>query len=213
MEVLDNATQDIIDELGGRQKKIYLFIRQFINENGYPPTIRDICSSVGLNSTSTVHGHLNRLEKKGLIRRDPTKTRAIILSDTNSATKQKSMQLPVIGKVTAGAPILAFENIEEYVPLPESLVRDEHSFVLHVRGESMIGAGIYNGDYMIVRQQSYADDGDIVVALIDDEATVKRIFYEDKKVRLQPENPTMEPMYFDRVQILGKVTGLFRRVR
>ncbi|MDD3244352.1 MAG: transcriptional repressor LexA [Eubacteriales bacterium] len=202
-----------LDDLGGKQKKIYYFIKDYLEENGYPPSVRDICEAVGLSSTSTVHGHLNRLEKKGLIRRDHSKTRAIGLIDVDLETKSKAMTVPMVGQVTAGMPILAVENIEEYFPLPASFVRDEHSFVLRVQGESMIEAGIYDGDYIVVRQQSYADDGDIVVALIEDESTVKRFFHDGKRIRLQPENPTMDPMYFDEVSILGKVTGLFRRIK
>jgi len=202
-----------VDDLGGKQKKIYFFIKDYLELNGYPPSVRDICEAVGLSSTSTVHGHLKRLEKKGLIRRDQSKTRAIGLLDVELETKSKAMTVPMVGQVTAGSPILAVENIEEYFPLPASFVRDEHSFVLNVKGESMIDAGIYDGDYIVVRQQNYADDGDIVVALIEDESTVKRFFREGKRIRLQPENPTMEPMYFDEVSILGKVTGLFRRIK
>ena len=184
-----------------------------MSKRGVSPVVREICDAVGAKSTSTVHGHLNRLEKRGLIRRDPSKPRAIEILDEDAEARAKSMTVPIVGKVTAGEPILAFENIEEYIPLPASLVRDENSFVLQIRGESMIGAGIMNDDFVIVRRQNYADDGDIVVALLGDEATVKRFFYENKNVRLQPENPTMEPIITHEVTILGKVTGLFRRIR
>lgn len=204
---------ETLEDLGGKQKKIYFFIKSYLEEYGYPPSVRDICEAVGLSSTSTVHGHLNRLEKKGLIKRDHSKTRAIGLNDIDFETRSKAMAIPVVGRVTAGAPILAVENIEEYLPFPANFVRDENSFVLQVRGESMIDAGILDGDCIIVRQQTYADDGEIVVALIEDEATVKRFFHDGKRIRLQPENPTMEPMYFDEVTILGKVTGLFRRIK
>lgn len=202
-----------LDELSGKQKKVFLFLKSFIDERGYPPSVREICDAVGAKSTSTVHGHLNRLEKRGLIHRDPAKPRAIEILDEDAEARAKSMTVPIVGKVTAGEPILAYENIEEYIPLPASLVRDENSFVLQIRGESMIDAGILNDDFVIVRRQNYADDGDIVVALIEDEATVKRFFTENRKIRLQPENPTMEPIILDDVVILGKVTGLFRRVR
>lgn len=202
-----------LDELSGKQKKVFLYLKTFIEEKGYPPSVREICDAVGAKSTSTVHGHLNRLEKRGLIRRDPSKPRAIEILDEDAEARSKSMTVPIVGKVTAGEPILAYENIEEYIPLPASLVRDENSFVLQIRGDSMIGAGIMNDDYVIVRRQNYADDGDIVVALLGDEATVKRFFYENKNVRLQPENPAMEPIITRDVTILGKVTGLFRRIR
>ncbi|MGI5878932.1 MAG: transcriptional repressor LexA [Christensenellales bacterium] len=202
-----------LDELSGKQKKVFLYLKTFIEEKGYPPSVREICDAVGAKSTSTVHGHLNRLEKRGLIRRDPSKPRAIEILDEDAEARSKSMTVPIVGRVTAGEPILAYENIEEYIPLPASLVRDENSFVLQIRGDSMIGAGIMNDDYVIVRRQNYADDGDIVVALLGDEATVKRFFYENKNVRLQPENPAMEPIITRDVTILGKVTGLFRRIR
>ena len=204
---------DAIDELGGKQKKVYQFIKTYTDEHGYPPSVREICVAVGLKSTSTVHGHINRLKSKGLLKRDPSKPRAIEILDEDNEARQKAMTVPIIGKVTAGQPILAYENVEEYIPLPASFVRDEHSFVLRVSGESMINAGIFDGDFVVVRQQNYADDGEIVVALIEEEATVKRFFLEGKKVRLQPENPTMDPIIVDDVRILGKVTGLFRRVK
>lgn len=206
---------EVIEDLGGKQKKIYNYIKQYVEDNGYPPSVRDICEAVGLSSTSTVHGHLKRLEKKGLISRDPSKTRAISINDADSDARSKAMVIPIIGRVTAGLPILATENVEEYIPLPSSFVRDEQSFILSVVGESMIEAGINDGDNIVVRQQNYADDGDIVVALIEDEATVKRFFLEGRKVRLQPENVTMEPLIYDQeeVSVLGKVTGLYRRIR
>ncbi len=207
------ANSDLIDELGGKQKKVYQYIKSYSEEHGYPPSVREICAAVGLKSTSTVHGHINRLKKKGLLRRDPAKPRAIEILDEDNEARQKAMTVPIVGRVTAGLPILAFDNIEEYIPLPASFVRDEHSFVLKVTGESMIDAGIYDGDYIVVRQQNYADDGDIVVALLEDEATVKRFFVDGKKIRLQPENPTMEPIIVDDAKILGKVSGLFRRIK
>ncbi len=204
---------DAIDELGGKQKKVYQYIKSYTEEHGYPPSVREICAAVGLKSTSTVHGHISRLKKKGLLKRDPAKPRAIEILDEDNEARQKAMTVPVIGKVTAGQPILAYENVEEYIPLPASFVRDEHSFVLRVCGESMINAGIFDGDFVVVRQQNYADDGDIIVALIEEEATVKRFFAEGRKIRLQPENPTMLPIIVDDARVLGKVTGLFRRVK
>jgi repressor LexA len=207
------VNSDMVDELGGKQKKVYQYIKSYADEHGYPPSVREICAAVGLKSTSTVHGHISRLKKKGLLKRDPSKPRAIEILDEDNEARQKAMTVPIIGKVTAGQPILAFENIEEYIPLPASFVRDEHSFVLKVSGESMINAGIYDGDFIVVRQQNYADDGDIVVALIEEEATVKRFFLEGKKVRLQPENPTFSPIIVDDAKVLGRVTGLFRRIK
>ena len=191
------------------QKKILDFIRREIEEKGYPPSVREICAAVGLKSTSTVHAHLNNLEKKGLIRRDSTKPRALEVLD-NSVPRGRSV--PLVGKVTAGLPILATQNIEDYLTLPQSMLGHDELFCLRVQGESMIGAGIFDGDILVVRRQETIENGEIAVAMIDDEATVKRIFYEDGRVRLQPENPTMEPFYADEVAILGKVTDLFRHM-
>ena len=207
-----------INDLSGKQRKIFLYIKDYIDQKGYPPTVRDICDAVDLKSTSTVHGHLQRLEKKGLIRRDESKPRAIEVLDFETEAKAKVMSIPLVGRVTAGEPILATQNIDEYLPLPQSFVRDENSFVLQVSGESMINAGIYDNDYIVVRKQNYADDGDIVVAMINNtesEATVKRFYQEGKKIRLQPENDALNPFVFpaNEVDILGKVTGLFRRIR
>jgi len=202
-----------LEELSSRQRKVLSYIKFYTESKGYPPSVREICEAVGAKSTSTVHGHLRRLEAKGLIRRDCTKPRAIGVLDEDAEARAKSMTIPVVGKVTAGEPILAVENIEEYIPLPASFVRYENSFVLQVSGESMIEAGIMNGDYIVVRGQNCADDGDIVVALLGDEATCKRFFTHGKQIRLQPENPTMEPIIVDEAIILGKVTGLFRRIR
>jgi len=207
-----------INDLSGKQRKIFLYIKDYIDAKGYPPTVRDICDAVDLKSTSTVHGHLQRLEKKGLLRRDESKPRAIEVLDFDAEARSKVMSIPLVGRVTAGQPILAIENIEEYVPLPKSFVRDENSYVLQVSGDSMINAGIYNNDYIVVRKQNYADDGDIVVAMIHDtesEATVKRFFQEGKQIRLQPENDSLDPFILPAmdVDILGKVTGLYRRVK
>jgi len=197
-----------------RQLAILDFITQQIRAKGYPPSVREIGQAVGLYSSSTVHGHLRRLEEKGLIRRDPTKPRAIevlIEKEHESAIAPKTIQIPLVGRVTAGKPILAVENIEDWFPLPADMVHPDSSFLLAVEGESMIGAGIIPGDFVIVRQQNTAHDGDIIVALIEDEATVKRFYKESDHVRLQPENPAMEPIRTRQVSILGKVVGLIRR--
>lgn len=198
-------------ELSERQRQILEYIQKCVEEQGYPPSVREIGQAVGLSSSSTVHGHLNRLEQKGYLRRDPTKPRAIeLLSPEHRRVPYQ--QVPVVGRVTAGEPILAVENVETYVPLSKELFGDDELFVLKVRGESMIEAGILDGDWVIVRRQATAENGDIVVARIEDEATVKRFFREHGHIRLQPENPTMEPIIVDRVEILGLVTGLFRKL-
>lgn len=205
------------DGLNGQQLKVYQYIQDCLADRGYPPSVREICEAVGISSTSTAHGHLRRLEKKGLIKRDASRTRAICIVEEKFAARNNSISVPVIGKVTAGKPILAQENIEEYLPFPTSLIRDESSFILSVKGDSMIDAGIYDGDFIIVRRQDYADDGDIIVALIGEEATVKRFYLQMKTrtVRLQPENPSMEPIILpvNEVKIIGKVSGLFRKIR
>ena len=193
------------------------FIKEEVKRKGYPPSVREIGEAVGLASSSTVHGHLARLETKGLIRRDPTKPRAIEILDTEEEIhipKNQVVNVPVIGKVTAGTPITAVENIEEYFPLPDRLAPpDEHVFMLEIMGESMIDAGILDQDYVIVKQQNTANNGDIVVAMTeDDEATVKRFFKEETHIRLQPENPTMEPIILQNLTILGKVIVVFRTV-
>jgi len=198
-------------ELSERQRQILEYIRKCVEEKGYPPSVREIGQAVGLSSSSTVHGHLNRLEQKGYIRRDPTKPRAIeLLSPQHRRVPYQ--QVPVVGRVTAGEPILAVENVETYVPVSKEIFGDDELFVLKVRGESMIEAGILDGDWVIVRRQATAENGDIVVARLDDEATVKRFYREQGKIRLQPENPTMEPIITDRVEILGLVVGLFRKL-
>ncbi|MCI3194137.1 repressor LexA [Bacillus sp. HU-1818] len=201
-------------KLSKRQLDILRFIKAEVKTKGYPPSVREIGEAVGLASSSTVHGHLARLETKGLIRRDPTKPRAIEILDEEEVQipKNQVVNVPVIGKVTAGSPITAVENIEEYFPLPDRMVPpDEHVFMLEIMGESMIDAGILDKDYVIVKQQSTANNGEIVVAMTeDDEATVKRFYKEDTHVRLQPENPTMEPIILQNVSILGKVIGVFR---
>lgn len=192
-----------------KQQQIMEFIRQEIETKGYPPSVREICAAVGLKSTSTVHAHLNRLETDGYIRRDATKPRAMEVMDSQIA---KGRSVPLIGRVTAGQPILAEQNIDEYFMLPQSVIGRDDVFVLNVQGESMIEAGILDGDFVVVRQQNNAENGDIVVAMIGEEATVKRIFYEKARVRLQPENSAMEPIYAREVTVLGKVVALFRRV-
>lgn len=199
-------------DLSMRQTKILEFIKEEIRKKGYPPAVREIGEAVGLLSSSTVHGHLQTLEDKGYIRRDPTKPRAIEILDSsaNSIETKKAIQVPIVGRVTAGQPILAVENIEGTFPLPDDLVRQDNVFMLKVQGDSMIEAGILDGDYIIVRQQNVARNGEIVVALIGDEATVKRFFKERTLIRLQPENSAMEPIYSQDVSILGKVVGVFR---
>ncbi|CAM4382438.1 LexA repressor [Paenibacillus macerans] len=205
-----------MSKISSRQQAILEFIRNEVRAKGYPPSVREIGEAVGLASSSTVHGHLDRLEKKGLIRRDPTKPRAIELlnqeeSESFNNFAQTVARVPVVGKVTAGVPITATENIEDYFPLPDHYTRDGEIFMLSVVGDSMIEAGIHNGDYVIVRQQQTANNGDIVVAMTeDDEATVKTFYKEKDHIRLQPENPTMEPLRLKHVTILGKVVGLFR---
>lgn len=202
-------------KLSKRQLDILRFIKAEVKSKGYPPSVREIGEAVGLASSSTVHGHLARLETKGLIRRDPTKPRAIeILDEEVDIPQSQVVNVPVIGKVTAGSPITAVENIEEYFPLPDRMVPpDEHIFMLEIMGDSMIDAGILDKDYVIVKQQNTANNGEIVVAMTeDDEATVKRFYKEDTHIRLQPENPTMEPIILQNVSILGKVIGVFRTV-
>ena len=192
------------------QRRILEFIKKEIELKGYPPSVREICEAVNLKSTSTVHGHLEQLEKRGLIRRDSTKPRAMEVLE-NPLSKGRSV--PLVGRVTAGIPILAEENIEDYIVLPQDQVgSDDELFALRVRGESMIRAGILNGDFIIVRKQNHADNGDIVVAMIEDEATVKRIYFEKDGVRLQPENPYFDPIYSRKVTVVGKVTALFRKL-
>ncbi|WNS77580.1 transcriptional repressor LexA [Bacillus sp. DTU_2020_1000418_1_SI_GHA_SEK_038] len=204
-------------KLSKRQQDILNFIKDEVKQKGYPPSVREIGEAVGLASSSTVHGHLARLESKGLIRRDPTKPRAIEILDlegTVQAPDYKIVNVPIVGKVTAGQPITAIENVEEYFPLPERLAPDaEQVFMLEIMGESMMEAGILDGDYVIVRQQQTANNGDIIVAMTeDDEATVKRFFKEKDYIRLQPENSTMEPIILRNVSILGKVIGVYRQI-
>lgn len=206
----------VMSKVSSRQQAILEFIRNEVRMKGYPPSVREIGEAVGLASSSTVHGHLDRLEKKGFIRRDPTKPRAIELlgqeeSESLGMFAHSVTRVPVVGKVTAGMPITATENIEDYFPLPQQYSSDGEIFMLSVVGDSMIEAGIHNGDYVIVRKQQTANNGDIVVAMTeDDEATVKTFYKEKDHIRLQPENSTMEPIRLKNVVILGKVVGLFR---
>lgn len=199
-------------DLTKRQTEILEFIKKEIRQKGYPPSVREIGDAVGLMSSSTVHGHLQTIEDKGYIRRDPTKPRAIEVLDSsnNSPGKKNVVEVPIVGRVTAGQPILAVENVEDTFPIAEDLVHNESVFMLKVQGESMIEAGILDGDLIIVRQQNIACNGDIVVALIDDEATVKRFYKEKTLIRLQPENSSMEPIYTQDATILGKVIGVYR---
>ena len=190
------------------QQKILDFIKSEIEQKGYPPSVREICAAVGLRSTSTVHAHLNHLEEQGLIRRDSTKPRALEVLD-GSLTRGRSV--PLVGRVTAGMPVLAVENIEDYLVLPQSMLGRDDFFCLRVQGESMIDAGILDGDIAVLRQQDTAENGDIVVALVENEATLKRIYYENDRVRLQPENRTMAPIFADRVKVLGKLAALVRQ--
>ncbi|MFF2449754.1 transcriptional repressor LexA [Neobacillus sp. NPDC058068] len=204
-------------KISKRQQDILDFIKSEVKSKGYPPSVREIGEAVGLASSSTVHGHLARLESKGLIRRDPTKPRAIEILEVDEAAhipRNKVVNVPVVGKVTAGLPITAIENVEEYFPLPESLApADEQVFMLEIMGESMIEAGILDGDYVIVKQQQTANNGDIVVAMTEeDEATCKRFFKEKDYIRLQPENSTMDPIILRNVSILGKVIGVYRHI-
>lgn len=201
----------MIQMKSSKQSEIYEFIKQQITSKGYPPSVREICEAVNLSSTSTVHGHLARLEKKGLIRRDPTKPRAIELL-LESPIKKEMIDIPIVGKITAGEPILAQESIEDFFTLPISFIKSNSElYMLKVSGESMIEAGIFDGDLAIIEKISTASNGDIVVALIDNEATIKRFFKEDGYIRLQPENSSMSPIIVKDCKILGKLAGLYRK--
>lgn len=202
--------------LGKRQLAIYELIRSYTKEHGYPPSVREIGAAVGLASPSTVHMHLKVLQEHGLIRRDSKKPRTIEVVDRDSSEVEEphsgSIKIPLVGRVAAGQPILAEQNIEEVLTLPTSVVGDRSSFALQIHGNSMINAGIFDGDYIVVREQPNANDGDIVVALVDDAATVKTFYREDKQIRLQPENDSMEPIYVKDPRILGHVTALIRSI-
>ena len=198
-------------KISKKQSEILEFIKDSILTKGYPPAVREICEAVHLKSTSSVHSHLETLEKNGFIRRDPTKPRAIeIIDDDFNLSRREIISVPVIGSVAAGEPIFADQNIESYMPvLPEDMP-DGQAFMLRVNGESMVNAGIFDGDRVLVKKQESAENGDIIVALVEDAATVKTFYKEDGHFRLQPENDTMQPIILDDVTVLGKVTGLFR---
>ena len=198
-------------KISKKQSEILEYIKEMILKKGYPPAVREICEAVHLKSTSSVHSHLESLEKNGYIRRDPTKPRTIeILDDDFALTRRELVNVPVIGTVAAGVPILAEQNIEDYLPIPAEILPNKEVFMLKVKGNSMIEAGIYNGDKVIVAKQPNAENGDKVVALVDDSATVKTFYKENGHFRLQPENSSMDPIILDQVEILGKVIGLFR---
>lgn len=194
-----------------KQKEIYDYMKNFVLSKGYPPSVREICEAVGLRSTSTVHGHLARLEKKGLIKRDPTKPRAIELIKDN-VTKREIIDIPIVGKITAGQPILAVESVEDTFSMPINFIKSSNElFMLKVSGESMIEAGILDGDLAIIEKTNSAENGDVIVALIENEATLKRFFKEKDHIRLQPENSTMSPIIVPDCQVLGKLAGIYRR--
>lgn len=201
-------------KISAKQQEILDFMKERILDRGYPPSVREICEAVHLRSTSSVHSHLETLEKNGYIRRDPTKPRAIeICDDSFQAVRTEMVSLPVVGNVAAGLPILAEQNVESYFPIPSEFVpTGEPCFVLRVKGDSMINMGIFNGDQIFVQQCKTANNGDTVVALVDDSATVKTFFKEDGHIRLQPQNDEMEPIIVDSCEILGKVFGVFRRM-
>ncbi|BCJ99666.1 transcriptional repressor LexA [Anaerocolumna chitinilytica] len=198
-------------KISPKQREILEYLKKQTLSRGYPPAVREICEAVKLKSTSSVHSHLETLEKNGYIRRDPSKPRAIeIMDDSFNLSKREMVSVPIVGTITAGQPILAVENIEGYFPIPTEYMPNEETFMLKVKGESMINAGIFNGDQILVQKQSFASNGDFVVALIEDSVTVKTFYKEDGYYRLQPENDTMEPIILNELEILGKVIGLFR---
>ena len=198
-----------MSELNDKQLLIYEFLKDFTSQKGYPPTVREICKAVGLKSTSSVHGHLKHLEKEGLIKRDPTKPRALEIVD--SVVKKEMINVPIIGRVTAGLPILANENIEDSFPLPLDYVKHNNDlFMLKISGSSMIKAGIIDGDFAIIERTQTASNGDKIVALIENEATLKTFYRENDHIRLQPENDEMEPIIVDNCSILGKLIGIYR---
>lgn len=203
------------EDLNQKQIEILLYIKNEIQRQGYPPAVREICKGVSLKSTSTVHGHLEKLEMKGYIRKDPTKPRAIEILDKNDdflLIRKRTVDIPIVGKITAGVPILAVENIEDTYPVPLEMVEGHDVFMLTVQGESMIDAGILDGDLVLIKEQKTAINGDIVVALLGEDATLKRFFKEKDRIRLQPENQFMEPIYSKDVSVLGKVIGLYRKL-
>ena len=201
-------------KISKKQSEILEYIKSEIFQRGYPPAVREICEAVNLKSTSSVHSHLETLEKNGYIRRDPTKPRAIeIIDDTFNLTRRDMVQVPIIGRVAAGEPLLAQENIEEYFPIPSDFMPNNDTYMLKVKGESMINAGILDGDYVLVEKKETAGNGDMVVALVEDGATVKTFYKEEGIYRLQPENDSMDPIIVSEVSILGKVIGVFRFMR
>ena len=208
---MKGAMQIAQGKISAKQKEILEYIKAQILERGFPPAVRDICEAVHLKSTSSVHSHLETLEKNGYIRRDPTKPRAIeILDDTFNLLRREVTNVPILGRVAAGEPIFAEQNIENYFPIPVEMLPNSATFMLKVRGESMVNAGILDGDMVLIKECSDASNGDMVVALIEDSATVKTFYKEDGHIRLQPENDFMEPIIVDDVAILGKVIGVFR---
>ena len=201
-------------KISAKQQEILTYIKESILNRGYPPAVREICEAVHLKSTSSVHSHLETLERKGYIRRDPTKPRAIeIIDDDFNLSRREIVHIPIVGTITAGEPILAVENIEDYFPMQPEFVSNKKTFMLHVKGEIMINAGILDGAMVIVEQQSTASNGDIVVALIEDSATVKTFYKEDGFYRLQPENDFMDPIIVQEVSIIGIVVGLYRSMK
>lgn len=201
------------DDLNQREMEILIFIKRFYETKGYPPTVREICTGTNIKSTSTVHSNMEKLELKNYIRRDPTKPRAIEFLDQENdvlLNKKKTADIPILGRVTAGLPILAVENIEDTIPLSVDFIRDRDLFFLKVMGESMINVGIFDGDHVLIERTTAARNGEIVLALIDEEATIKTFYKEEGRYRLQPENDFMNPIYVDHLEILGKVVGLYR---
>ncbi|SFG31757.1 SOS-response transcriptional repressor, LexA [Lachnospiraceae bacterium C7] len=198
-------------KISDKQRMILDYIKKEITSKGYPPTVRDICEAVNLRSTSSVHAHLATLEKNGYIRRDPSKPRAIEILDENfNVMRREMINVPVVGKVAAGLPILAIENIESYFPIPAEYLSNNEVFMLRVKGDSMIKAGIFDGDIILVEEQMTAENGDTIVALVDDSATVKTFYKENGHIRLQPQNDTMKPIFVNSCSVLGKVIGVFR---
>lgn len=198
-------------KISTKQKEILEYVKSKIINKGYPPSVREICEAVKLKSTSSVHSHLETLEKNGYIRRDPSKPRAIeIIDDEFNLTRRELVNVPIVGTITAGQPILAVENVDSYFPIPSEFMPNSETFMLRVKGDSMINAGIFDRDKILIQKQSHAKNGDYVVALIDDEVTVKTFYKENGYIRLQPENDSMEPIIVQDLQILGIVIGLFR---
>lgn len=204
-------------KISKKQSEILEYMKNEIINRGFPPSVREICEAVNLKSTSSVHSHLETLEKNGYIRRDPTKPRAIeIVDDSFNLVRRETVNVPIVGKVAAGQPLLAVENVESYFPIPAEYMPNEKTFMLVVQGESMVNAGIFDGDYVVVEQRATADNGDMVVALVNDSATVKTFYKEADHIRLQPENDFMDPIIVEQdafFQILGKVIGVFRFMR